>query len=286
MAKDVTKSKVELFFPYYINQSRLLDTYAILNGGYSEYAEITTSVSTEKTKSGKLDGQAHGGFKLVNLGGALGGELGKTDGVSSETREKRVQTITSILSMVKTSLKNQGYLVDLLKAEPGDFVCLPVNLQINSIKSMIAEMTDILKLAANMQKIGVQIKGAGQNTKQFEDILKSILILFAGEEILHEEKTFAITGNILDENLYQGTRTDLINVNLTCLAQVKRVFPNGTELMKNTIFTKIKDANAKDKVIESMQALTFGDVFDFEASAVSAIHGKPVYQLEIIALYQ
>ena len=286
MPKDNKNTKVELFFPYYINQSRLLDLYAILNGGYSEYAEITTSVSTEKTKSGKINGQASGGFKLVNLGGALDANFGKANGESCENREKKVQTITSILSMVKTLLANKGYLVDILKAESGNFVCLPVNLQINSIKSMITELNDILKLATNMQKAGAQVKGVGQNTKQFEDILKSIQVLFSGEEIIYENDKFAIMGNILDENLYQGARSDLINVNLTCLAQVKRVFPNGTELMKNTIFTKIKDSTAKDKFISSMQAFTSGEVFDFDATAVSAIYGKPVYQLEIIALYQ
>lgn len=286
MAKDNQKKKAELFFPYYINQSRLLDIYAILNGGYSEYTEITTSVSAEKKKTGKLDGQVSGGFKLVNLGGNFSGELQKLDDESFENREKKVQTITSILSIVKTSLADKGHLVDILNAESGDFVCLPVNLQINSIKSMIAEVNAILKLATDMQKVGVPVKGAGQNAKQYEDILKSIQTLFAGEEILFEDTDFAITGNILDEHLYQGTRSDLINVNLNCLAQVKRVFPNGTELMKNTIFTKIKDVDAKNKLITSMQAFTSGKVFDFEATAVSAIHGKPVYQLEIIALYQ
>lgn len=286
MAKNDKETKVELFFPYYINQSRLLDIYAILNGGYSEYAEITTSVSTEKTKSGKLNGQVSGGFKLVNLGGTLDGEFAKTDGGSRENREKKVQTITSILSMVKTSLADKGYLVELLKAEPGNFVCLPVNLQINSIKFLITEMTDILKLITNMQKVGVQIQWNRQDIKNYEDMLKSIQILFAGEEILFETDRFAITGNILDENLYQGTRSDLINVKLTCLAQVKRVFPDGTELMKNTIFTKIKDTVSKDSLITSMQGLTSGNIFDFEATAVSSIKNKPVYQLEIIALYQ
>lgn len=286
MAKDDNKSRVELFFPYYINQSRLLDIYAILNGGYSEYAEITTSVSKEKTKSGKLDGQVSGGFKLVNLGGTLGGEIGKTNGEAFENREKKVQTITSILSMVKTALADKGYLVGILDAEPGNFVCLPVNLQINSIKSMLTEMRTILKLADDMQKVGIPIEGAGQNVKKYEDILKSVQILFAGEEILYEEETFAITGNILDENLYQGTRSDLVNTDLTCLAQVKRVFPDGAELMKNTVFTKIKNADAKEKLITTMQPFTSRNVFDFEATAVSAIYGKPVYQLEIIALYQ
>ena len=286
MAKDEKKTKVELFFPYYINQSRLLDIYAILNGGYSEYAEITTSVSKEKTKSGKLDGQASGGFKLVNLGGTLGGEVGKVDGESYENHEKKVQTITSILSMVKTALSETGYLVGVLNAKPGDFICVPVTLQINSIKSMMEEIRDVLKLASSIQKMGVPVNGAGQTAKQYEDILKSLQVLFAGEEILCEEAEYALTGNILDENLYQGTRSDLINTKLTCLAQVKRVFPNGTELMKNTIFTKIKDAGAKEKLIDSMSAFTSGNMFDFEATAVAAIHGKPVYQLEIIALYQ
>ena len=122
MEKNTKETKVELFFPYYINQNRLLDIYAILNGGYSEYAEITTGVSAEKTKSGKFNAQINGGFKLVNLGGTLGGELAKTDGESRENREKKVQTITSILSMVKAALADKGYLVELLGAEPGNFV--------------------------------------------------------------------------------------------------------------------------------------------------------------------
>lgn len=286
MGKDKKQRKKKLFFPYYINQSRLLDIYAILNGGYSEYSEITTTVSSQKSKSGKVDGQASGGFKLVNLGGALSGNLEKNDEQSSENREKKVHTVTSILSMVRAALANKGYLVDILKAEPGDFVCLPVNLQINSIKSMLSEIVEILKLADNMQKVGAEIKGAGKSARQYEDMLKSMQVLFAGEEILCEAESFAIVGNILDENLYQGTRSDLINSELTCLAQVKRIYPEGTELMKNTIFTKIKDTEAKDKLITSMQAFTSGEIFDFDATAVSAIHGKPVYQLEIIALYQ
>ena len=103
MGKNKKKKRQEIFFPYYINQSRLLDIYAILNGGYSEYSEITTSVSVQKSKASKADGQASGGFKLVNLGGTISGNSSKTDEQSSENREKKVHTITSILSMVKAS---------------------------------------------------------------------------------------------------------------------------------------------------------------------------------------
>ena len=44
------EQKLDIFIPYYINQSRLLDIYAIINGGYSEYSEITSTINTENNK--------------------------------------------------------------------------------------------------------------------------------------------------------------------------------------------------------------------------------------------
>lgn len=147
-------------------------------------------------------------------------------------------------------------------------------------------MSELLKLSDQMQKMGAIIKGTGADTKSIDGILKTMQVLFAGEEILFEADDYAVVGNIVDSNLYQAARTDIIGTKLTCLAQVKRVFPEGTELMKNTIFTKIKDTAAKQKLIDSMASIADANIFDFEAIAVSSIYGKPVYQLEIIALYQ
>lgn len=287
MAEKETKS-IELFFPYYVNQGRLLDIYAILNGGYSEYAEITTAISSEKTKSGKVDATATGGFKLFNFGGNISGSAEKTTGLANENKEKKVQTVTSVLSIVKSTLSSKGYLKDILEAKSGQFVCLPVTLSINSIKSLLAEMSELLKLSDNMQKLGASVKGAGtgKNNNDLTNMLKTIQVIFGGEEILYQTDNYAIIGNIVDEHLYQSVRADIIGTELTCLAQVKRVYPNGTELMKNTIFTKIKDKDAKQKVISSMATFTSGEMFEFEATAVSSIYGKPVYQLEIVALYQ
>ena len=188
--------------------------------------------------------------------------------------------------MVRTSLSDKGYLQEIGLAQAGDFVCIPVNLQINSIKSLLAEASEMLKLAGSMSALGASVKIGNADVKKYDAVLKSIQTLFVGEEILFETDSYAITGNVIDENFYQGTKADIININLTCLAQVKRVFPDGTDLMKNTIFTRIKDVAAKEKFIESMSIFTSGEVFDFEATAVAAIQGKPVYQLEIIALYQ
>lgn len=276
----------ELFFPYYINQSRLLDIYAILNGGYSEYSEITTAVSDENSKSGKVEATASGGFKLFNFGGTIAGDIEKADSRSRENREKKVQTVTSVLSIVTSALSEKGYIGAIESAKPGQFVLLPVTLSINSIRSLISEMSNLLKLAGNMQKIGATIKGAGKSNKEIDDILKTIQVLFAGEEVLFETEDYAIVGNIVDSNLYQSSRADIIGTELKCLAQVKRIFPDGTELMKNTIFTRIKDTAAKQSLVDAMNKIADGNFFDFEAGAVFSISNKPVYQLEIIALYQ
>ncbi|MBC8571331.1 DUF6414 family protein [Zongyangia hominis] len=284
MSKGDT-GEVALFFPYYINQGRLLDIYAILNEGYSEYSEITTAISNERIKSGKLEASFNG-FKLFNFGTNMSGKIDKTDNNTNENKEKKIQTVTSVLSIVNSCLANKGYLHDIREAAPGQFVCLPVVLSINSIKSLLSEMADLLKLSENMQKVGVDVKGIGKNTNSINNILKNIQVLFDGEEILYQTDDYAIIGNILDSNLYQSVRADLIGTELTCLAQVKRVFPGGTELMKNTIFTKIKDNTAKQKLIDSVQQIAKGNIFDFEAIAVTSIQNKPVYQLEIIALYQ
>lgn len=276
----------ELFFPYYINQGRLLDIYAILNDGYSEYAEITTAISDEKSKGGKIESSVNGGFKLFNFGGTISGNIDKKNSQSNESKEKKVQTVTSVLNIVKKTLADRGFLHEIQNAIPGQFVCIPIVLSINSIKALLSEMSQLLKLVDNMKKVGATINGTQKINNDIESLLKTMQILFDGEEIFYEADDFAVIGTIIDEHLYQAVRSDIIGTELKCLAQVKRVFPEGTELMKNTIFTRIKDMSAKQALVEVISKINDGNVFDFEAVSVPSIYGKPVYQLEIIALYQ
>lgn len=283
MSKE--SDKLELFFPYYVNQGRLLDIYAILNGGYSEYEEITTAISTEKANGVRAETGGSVGFKLFKLGGTVSADSTKTSANNNENKAKKVQTVTSMLSLVKNTLQSRGYFKEVTESSPGQFVCLPVVLSLNSIKSLLTEMSDILKLADGMQKMGVTVKCAGKKNG-IENALKSIQVMFNGEEVLYETEEYAVIGNIVDTHLYQAVRADIIGVDLMCLAQVKRVFPNGAELMRNTIFTRTKDTSAKQKFIEAMNPIVDGNLFDFEAVAIPSIQGKPVYQLEIIALYQ
>lgn len=287
MPKDKKDEQIELFFPYYVNQERLLDIYAILNGGYSEFSEVTASTSTKKDKKGKAEVN-FSGFKIFNfgLGASAEGEIGNSKGTNEEAKERKVHTVTSVLSMVKRELENRGYLHDINDAKPGQFVCLPVNLSINSMQSLMNEISDISKLSNELTKLSNNSSANPINTKSIDNIAKGIKKLFDGEEMLFQTEKYAVIGNIIESNLYQSVSADLIGVDLTCLAQVKRKFDNGTELMKNTIFSKLKDQKSKESLIKKMSEFTQNNVYDFDAVVVPSIKGKPVYQLEIIALYQ
>ncbi len=285
MAKET--DKIDIFSPYYINQSRLLDIYAIINGGYSEYSEITSTLNTEKSKKGALEGTFTGGFKVFNFGGSVSGETEASKGQSNACTEKKVQTVTSVLSIVKNTLKQNNYLRNITEAKPGQFICMPVTLSINSVKGLLTEIQDIIKLINDLKKAKIDVGGSLSEINGVDNMLKAIKIVFEGEEILYETDDYAIIANIYDANLYQATRADIIGIELNCLAQVKRIFPDGTQLLKNTIFTKLKDAKAKKEFLDSIKSIANQDNFvDFESVVVTSIDNKPVYQIEIIALYQ
>lgn len=283
MTKDIKDEKIELFFPYYVNQERLLDIYAILNGGYSEFSEVTASKSSEKTKKGKAD-VSFSGFKIFNfgIGASTSGEIGNSTGANEEAKERKVHTVTSVLSMVISELKNKKYIQNIEDSQPGQFVCIDVNLSINSMSSLLSELTDVMKLMESIDRN----KTNSNNTKDVEKIAKQMKTLFDGDEIVCEKEKYAVFGTVVDSNLYQAVRSDIIGTELHCLAQVKRVYSKGTELMKNTVFSKLKDKSSKEKMLKAMKDITNKDVYDFEAVVIPSIENKPVYQLEIIALYQ
>lgn len=283
MPKDKKDEQIELFFPYYVNQERLLDIYAILNGGYSEFSEVTASTSTKKDKKGKAE-VSFSGFKIFNFGfvATATGEIANSNGTNEEAKERKVHTVTSVLSMVISELKEKKYLCSIENSKPGQFVCMDVNLSINSMSSLLSELSDVMKLVGNLDN-------NNSNSKviiDLEKLAKQMKTLFDGDEIVCEKENYAIFGTVVDSNLYQAVRSDIIGTELHCLAQVKRVYPTGTELMKNTVFSKLKDKSSKEQMLKAMNDLAKKDVYDFEAVVIPSIDNKPVYQLEIIALYQ
>jgi len=275
-----------IFFPYYINQSRLLDIYSILNDGYSEYIEITTSVTRDKDQKTKGEVSTGAGFKLLNIGGTFSSNTSNRLGLKGSNTERKVQTITSILSLVRDNLQSKGYLKDIKEITTGIFVELPVTLRINSIKLLLSEIKELFSLYHEFREAGLKVQENDKKIVELEKAIKSFRNLFSGEEIFYETSEYAIIGNISDENLYQSQRTDLLGTELKCLAQVKRIFPNGAELMQNTILAKVKDSTRKEDIVGTLMRIIDYDDYAFEATVIPAVKNKPVYQLEIIALYQ
>ena len=274
---DLGAEKKEIFFPFYINQGRLLDLFAILNDGYFEYSEISTSVNVSDDKKEKIK-STHNGFKILEIGGC--------EATRTNSTVKKIQTLTSILSNVKETLEDKGYLLDIDKVSAGGFICVPVNLRINSVKTLLEEVSELLKLIGAIDNLNNDVSKDKRDIQSYESMLKNIKTLFGGDEVIYETDSFAIIGNIIENNLYQSVKSDLIGIDLKCLAQVKRVFPSGTELMRNTIFSNIKNHKTKNQLIEKINTINNQEIYDFNVSAVSSIEGKPVYQVEIIALYQ
>lgn len=76
-----------------------------------------------------------------------------------------VQTTTSMLSMVVEQLSQHKFLKEILKSQPGDFVCIPVNLKINSIKGLVDEAIEMTELSQKMQEVGgTKLKGSNNAT--------------------------------------------------------------------------------------------------------------------------
>lgn len=278
-----------LFFPYYVNQPRLFDAYAILNGGFSEYEEVETRGSLEKAGSAKAKA-ALAGFKFFKVGvdaeAELSGELSstKSTGVSS----RKVQTPTSMLGIVLRELRSRKFIHEVGGAREGDFVVVPVSLQINSVKAVIKEAVDLTELGKRMQALGGSNK-SGQNQDQarkLKDIAAVTKELFNAEEFVSQTDDYAVIGNLSDEYLYQANRNDLVGTSLTCLGQVRRVYPEGTQLMKNTVFSKFGAPVDKKALLDSIASLTEGGQFTYGSVAITEIKGKPVYEFEVVALYQ
>lgn len=290
--KKEDSSEEKLLFPYYIDQARLLDVYAALNGGYSAYEEITTEFSDRSKKSGKGRVTAGGGFRLLKIGAEASGGIEADSSDGGKFVERRVQTPASMLSIIDEELRCRGFISPIAMSRPGSFVIEPVTLQINSLKSMMAEIEQLQSLSIKMQGLSKDSNNGGAKKdqekvlKQIQEISRVVKELVSSEEIICQKDELALVGTISDSNLYQANRGDIVETDLVCLAQVRRVHKNGAQLLRNTIFSKMQDVDSKKQMIDALGEMVENDAYDYEATVIPAITDKPVYEIEIIALFQ
>jgi len=60
---------------------------------------------------------------------------------------------------VKKTLKKNNYLHDITEAKPGQFICMPVTLSINSVKGLFTEIQDIIKFMNDLKKAQIDVGG-------------------------------------------------------------------------------------------------------------------------------
>lgn len=56
--------------------------------------------------------------------------------------------------------------------------------------------------------------------------------------------------------------------------------------MKNTMLSKIKGKDIKDSFINAVSKFNNNETIDFNSVAIAEINDKPVYEIEIVALYK
>ena len=284
--KTISEENPRLIIPYYVNQGRLLDIYSILNHGYEEYEEITTSISSENMKEGKASVNGGLDFKIFKFGGNVSGTNTAKDGGEQAIKSKKVQTVTSLLEAVLSNLSQKKILKTLPSNDEGAFIEIPVKFQYNSLIGLIEQIEELLNLQTSISAITGKSSNSKTTQKQIGDIKKSFKILFGGMEVVYDSGDYAIIGKILDNNMYMSNKEDLVNTSLKCFCKIKKVYLNGTNLMKNTIFTRLKDKSLKDGLVNLVKEMGDNKSYSFEVTAISEINDKPVYEVEIIALYK
>lgn len=224
-------------------------------------------------------------FKLFKIGGAAGDGKETSNADNATLSIKKIQTIPSILKIVIDELRDKKYLKTIEESSEGDFVEIDtISFQLNSIKSLIEEVDEIVKLLPNLNTSSQNNNKADINS--FKKIANSIKIICNGEEMLYKNDKYAVVGNYYKDCLYQAIKPDIFNNSFRCLCQIKRKYEHGTSLMKNTIFTQIKGKEAKDSIIKSIVDYSSKSTITFNSIAESEIENKVVYEVEIIALYK
>ena len=276
-------NKARPFTPYYINQNRLFDLYSILNRGYSEYEEITVQSSDAKKTTGKADAAASGGFKLIKISGGVEGGCEHEKMQSSGTTIKRVQTVTSILGNVLEEMSTKKYIQKICDCKQGGFFEEKVNFTLNSLKKLLDMLKDIVGLTTSISNIGITAQ-IPYTKKQIEDISKAFTFLFGGLEVFYETDEYAVIANLKKNCLYLSNLDDILNTELFCFGQIKKIYPNGTNLLKNTTFSKFKSAEIKNDFISKIADFSNNDTLELGITAKAEIEGKRVYEVEIISL--
>lgn len=279
-----------LVYPYYVNQPRLIDLSAVLLGGYTSYEEIGFQNDFIKHQDAKGKVNASNRlFSLFNIGAEAALDIERDDHESTKRTIQKVQTAASLLSAVLAELRTRKLIHSLDDAKPGFLVDFEFEPRINSAKAVIDELIQLQSLSEKLQNTGNNSggKSKGSKTKNNLDMMaSSIRELFDAEEIVGDLSDCAVVGLIDDTNLYLSRRDDVLDKQLRCFATLKQIYPEGTTLLKNSIFSRIGSRELKAEFCNALKQFAEEGFYEFNSSIIMEITDKPVYEVDIIAMYQ
>ncbi|MCB5279612.1 MAG: hypothetical protein LHW59_08840 [Candidatus Cloacimonetes bacterium] len=272
-----------LILPYYINQGRLLDTYAMLNDGFSEYEIRTLGAESggQTTKTGNI------GFKAVVLGAGFQKDVQSSIISENKHEIKKVQTISSILKYVLDTLESE-YMIskkDIKDTKEGDFVVIPVVFKMNSFELAIQKYDSILEVGKQFPGEGVNKNEITRTIKMWDESKKALRNLIPGNEVVCEKDDYVLSSSLDESNLYQSTLSELIDLNLMCLCQIREI-ENNAPGVRNKLLrdSPLSILNNSEQFLESLEPFKNNGSFSVDLEIMPSTN-KPVYGLEIIALY-
>lgn len=292
-SKNENSWEEKMMLPYYINFNRVLDLYSMINGGYSDYEVV--SISGKEEKKSEISGK--GSFSishiLLNIGADAGAKSEKGHIVEKSSEAKKVQTLPSMLKSVYDFLYHNNYINKLDNDNIGDFIELDVRFKINSMRLYFKEIENFLTFCcegANLDKSKENEKSRKESIKNFKDIIESTKIvqsMFTGDELLDNRlDEYAVFGRFDTDNLYTGNVYSIADTPLKCLAQIKNIYHNGTNLLKDNLTSKIKVEDFINPLMTLFNNSQVNDTFNIDCDIVCDIKNKKVYELEIISLFR
>lgn len=194
----VPVKEVSAFFPYYINIGRIIDIYATISKGYTEYEEVLIEKEMSRRKSKGLKGNHT--FKWFSVEGEI--ESHTEDSSKETSKSKRIHTVASLLNCTIESLCRKGKVFSLIdpsgdennavtiasQSECGDIVIFTGDLALTETPRGARNDDDKIKDPSTAEKENHELEasraGAIESVKQLVEDRHKRNIMFYGISVV------------------------------------------------------------------------------------------------------
>lgn len=301
-------SAADLPITLYLNQRLTFDLLAILQGGFSSFSTVQTTLSGEKITDvqGKAQLGASNVFALlgVNFSGQGSRQVGQKK--SESTTEEIVHTPASLFAQLRKELQGCELVrcvsspSTLENIKPSDFVEFEATLRrsplINILDAFLELMpliglTDIESSKAVSQGSGgrstkkrkaTQEQSEHQTTKKQIELIKSAVTAEGSQDFIAEMDCFRVVLTTEQDYFIDPSMNDIIDGTFRVFGKATRVIPDNAE--KISLLRKTALGKFGNIVEELVQAIENIQECGFSESVETEISG-PTMQVIPIAIF-